>query len=448
MRRLLALICLAAVMMSATSCASRLGTVQPPPASASIDKSVFDTRLFYNKCVLLTTAEEARGEAFPLAALGAAVLPSLISTTLDRFGQALRRAGEAETTSISASLNIEVEPDQEKLAPCVQFVRGWFLDEASGVPDSVLKGMTPQELNRVKDRRIYLAEAPHFFLELRLRRSANGEAVAYAPSYLVYNRLLKDGSEAMSHRGLAVQFSIHKPGKPADDDSAVGAPLTFGNLEIGTARRYLLPDTSQAPYPESQWFPSFIPVSPQAASLSSAVPAPPPPAVPSPSSAVPTPPPPAIPMPSVPAPPISVPTMPTKHAAPLTATLTVAEVRDANKFLLFLADVFEGSKENLQTLLETQLIKEKRDAAKLEAATQQQENLSQYYTDFADAEIKYIEWCNANKQQDAAGKKDRLAKSKEAHVAQLKANLSAQKARLSQPYSTLVPVGDAIASCP
>jgi len=365
------------------------------------------TRLFYGDCVRLTEEEQAK--AAIITSIAAAVLPSLVSNTLDRFGKALRGTGEAQSYPVTTQRNIEVE--FEVVESCMQWVRGRLLDQPPVKPNEVLAGLGPDESNRLAELGVYLAEAPDLFIELRLRASADRSALTVAPTYVEYNRLLKDRSDKPGKtRGLALQLSFHGPGKAANSATAVGTSVVLGDLMLGSHRRFTMPYSASDGFElESPWFPTFVSSRPKSLA--------------------------------------TVDSQTEIDSYPMTITATAAETRDANQFLLFLADVFDESSGDIKEVLDTQLIKEKRDKAELDALKDSQAKIASYYTDYANAEAKLIEYCSASKAETAQGRQDRLARSRDVYIAQSNANLSAANAGLARPYELLVTVSDALPTC-
>ena len=391
-----------AILVAGTGCPSS------GPSQADSNTPPVTTRLYYGDCVRLTEEEQTRAAIVP--AIAAAVLPSLISNTLDSFGKALRSTGEAQSYPVAVQRNIEVE--FELVEPCMQWVRGRLLDGPSVKPDQHLAGLEADEANRLAELGIYLAEPPDLFIEWRLRASADRTALAIAPTYVEYNRLLKNRSDKSSNqRGLALQVSVHGPGKAPDSATAVGSSVVLGDLAVGSYRRYVMPYSASDVFElESPWFPTFAPPRPSK-SLTTAS-----------EEAV-------------------------IDSYPMTATATVAETREANAFLLFMADVIEESKGDIKEIIETQLIKEKRDKAELDALNEGQTRIADYYTKYAHAEAKVIEYCGASRAQTPEGRMERLARSRDAYIAQSDANLSAATVGLPKPYESLVTVADVLPTC-
>ena len=276
-------------------------------------------RLFYGDCVRLTEEEQAKGAMIP--AIAAAVLPSLISNTLDRFGKALRSMGEAQNYPVTAQRNIEVE--FEVVESCMQWVRGRLLEGPPAKTSRYLMGLEADESDRLAELGIYLAEPPDLFIEWRLRASADRTALAVAPTYVEYNRLLTDRSDRPDkNRGLVLQLSVHGPGQGPNSTAAVGASVVLGTHRVGSYRRYTMPYSASDGFElESPWFFTFASSRPPNAANTAG-------------------------------------SQTELDSYPMTVTATVAETRDANAFFLFLADVFDDSKGGIKDVVETQLIKE------------------------------------------------------------------------------------------
>jgi len=372
--------------------------------------------------------QELRRRAAGIAAIAGVVVPQLISTGLDLLGNALRKAGEEDTQSYICHLNFDAPPDKPE--SCIQVVRGNFMRSRALVKSGLVKpqGMRDEEVaNRLTKLQIYISDRPQFFLELRVRQSADGSALALAPSYLEYNSLLKTGKLPSNppKRGLAVQLSFHKPGVKPDGNEAVGAPLVLGNFHAGTHRSYLSTKIDNIsdwrPEKETIWFPHYgakVAAAEKAGKDKDQVRS-------GRDSALPK--------------------------RPFTLTAIITEVRDANKLLLAMANLFDAAKPTLQTELEKLALESKRKEAELTQLQTESTNSTAYYNAWVDAETKILTYCKESKSGDTADdKKDRLTKSKDARVAQLDANVKALTAGLPTPYTKLISVSDAkdLDSCP
>ncbi len=114
----------------------------------------------------------------------------------------------------------------------------------------------------------------------------------------------------------------------------------------------------------------------------------------------------------------------------LSLTAATTEVQGKNEFLVFLSDVFKGSKEGLETLAKQTLIESQREKARLDAL-QASNEAAVKYDETATAALTALEDCSTE---------GTLAKAGAARVKQQGANLAAAKAGIAQPFSTLVPL--------
>lgn len=422
------------------------------------------TRAFYGPCVYGNdrappAGPSIMGEGFA-ASLGA-IASGIIDASLGRFGRALRAAGEEDTTMHAAQKNIELGAGY--VEPCLQLVRGTFTSEqAANVVDDALdkkinrSSKAPSQLANksaeLNKAGIFLSGRPDFFAELQIRLSTDYSALSVAPTFVSYNRLLKDRSfKSKASRGLALQIRIHQPGVAAEEEGSTGGAVVLGDLRLGTEIEFLIPDSIADAYPvESAWFPHVSPVASGAAAFDCAA------AAVAPGAATPGPTPTTSnggrggPGSSNPV--TGVPQNATRKGAadkpcrPFTITVSIAETRSARPFVLFLADVFDSSKDTIKSDLENNLIKSKRDAAELAEYTATQNALVAYGQNKVTVESRMIEYCTAdytNLSSDAA-KLLALAKSQAVSAAQAAANISARTAGLAPPYPALIVPSEAI----
>ena len=369
--------------------------------------SVTELRIYNEQCLF-------EGEAAAPALL-APIVTSVLSNSLSRFGSALRKLGEEETYTETDYRNFQITTD--KPFRCIQVVKGNF-----GTPDASLTVGLKQP--KKMPQSINLTGKPHFFIELMISRSANGQFLALTPTYFEYNRLLKNGAAINTKRTLALQFSFHAAGKAADDRSAVGTTLGLGQVPVGTVRDYRFkPYSLDLQGAQSLWFPTFVPAKKggEAASSSS----------------------------TNPQPGDSSGSAGDADMVPMTMSVTVAETRSARPFIIFLADVFDDTKDEIQTELELLLLREKREAAKLAEFTAQQAALTALKSKIADAESKFLDYCDMGTGTSTSEKKARLNASNSLYAAQVAANLAARKAGEADPYPVLVEVSsEPPAGCP
>lgn len=264
------------------------------------------TRAFAGSCIF------ANSQTKHAAPLLAAILPSLLSVSLDRLGAAFSTAGEAKTISKSAGVNVELTA---RSAPdCVQLVSGSFHAGAATVSQDVLPPSTPNlavALDEMTKRGILLAERPAFLYEGRLKFSVDGSAVAIETTALMY-RQRYDGSllgKFTSTRDLVISAAISEPASDGNKGAGTLASVAFEKLSPSESL-YLFPSPSP---PSMLWLPYKAP----------------------------------------------------ENAAPRVVQLTVSEARDANQFLTFVGEVLKGSKDQLLAQSEELLIPVKRKEAEL-----------------------------------------------------------------------------------
>ena len=363
------------------------------------------TRVFYGPCVISFEAEKNE------SAIANAIVPEIISQGLNRIGIALRQAAAPEpNTSIG---HVNIDQSASKISPCIQFINGSCSSSGTGDMSKYLS--LPQSVNQrlatenMRDAGIFLAKRPNTFIELRLRASGDGSALAVAPTHVEYRSNDKNRSTA-----LVLLVSFHPPGKSYDGSQAKSTTVTLGDSGGDVIETYLI-DLTQGinawkPPIESPWFPR-------------------------PDSGV-------------------IKALPKGKAAPtrpMTLTVGLTETKSANEFLVALADIFDSSKDTLQEEAEKLLLKSKREAAELTELQVFSTNQTAYITSLAKAQRALLSYCLSSDTTDTVeGAESRITKSSEAQIAQLEANLAATKAGLALPYSNLISVSaDAIPDpCP
>jgi hypothetical protein len=379
--------------MTAVGCAGQFRNIADSPGS------VTELRVYNEACLF-----SPKGEAG--AMLLAPIVTSVLSNSLGRFGSALRKLGEEDTFTETDYRNFEIAAGQP--FRCVQVVKGNF-----GIPqDPVTLG---RHAPRALPPAINLVEKPHFFMELEIKPSGNGKFLTLSPTYFEYNRLLKNGSARTASRTLAMQFSFHPAGKAADDRSAVGTTLGLINVPVGTVRDYSVPPYSLDPLgAQSLWFPTFLPAGPAGDASGRSSPNP----QPGDSTGIAS----------------------GTASVPMTMTVTLAETRTERPFILFLADVFDDTKDEIQDELETLLLREKREAAELEAFAARQAALTRLKQKMVTAEQRFIDYCALGSGTSDADRKARLTASNSLYAAQVEANIAARRAGQADPYPVLVEV--------
>lgn len=398
------------------------------------DQPRLETRIFYGPCVRPTSQKAAESFSF-----GEVFGGSIISNTLGRIGKALRNAGEPDPYNETTSLNLEVEPG--KLKPCIQIVKGRFgkaasesltnlnfLEEAvvlEGVSKDTAEKITPDiVLNNLNHAGVYLQSDPAFFFEGSLRPSENMSALVLVPSFYTYLVPFKPGRSSSSTYAVLVSVSFHSPGKAANSQGAAGVSLALGALQPGEKSHHVYPQPiAGEPNPhESPWFPSFVKASavasktPLAGSKGNVD-------KPQPNSNV-----------NGPA------------SIPMVLTASVTETSQANDVLIFFADVFDASKNQLQTSLAQELISSAADAADFTDYKNTQASLADYYAKFAAAESALAVVCSLSADENSS-KSVRLTASAKLFGAQSAANVAARIANLPLLYPALVEVTDKRLSC-
>lgn len=427
-----------------------------PQALAQRDNEIpLSDRLYYGPCTVAADGSES--------VLLSTVLSSVVTRGLSRFGKALRNvAGEKELEFKIHRLIEDVPGDRS--SPCMQFVRGRFLDGAPQNPRvlGVYKDIAPRvSAEGLFDAGIYVAERPEIMIELKRRSSQNKEYAAYHLSFLDYqSSLFNRSGERRDRRGgggerhLAVQFAFSAAGSKS---STVGSEVKIGRVKAGQApkiyRKIGSPKGASGYEIESKWFSNHNPgdtrvslaraeidadlyqlaryekiKSPTSSSSSKA------------DNQL-----------------IQVNQGPQAigggdsrgsngNAKPFELELTIVEMQDENKFLTFLADVFDDSDEQIGTTITNNIDPEKRTQARRQELTAQNEALETFQDKFVEAESAFISYCTAQGVENPDGR-DWLRLSKAAYLAQLSANLEAQVIGLPAPYPAPVNVSANVPAC-
>jgi hypothetical protein len=320
------------------------------------------------------------------------VVPQLVGKGLESIGKKLRKSGEKEVVTIAASHNFEIA---ESLSPCIQIVHGLISPVETGARDGMLaiSGMNSVKVdNRLKKQKIYLADIPRLFLEVRVLNSQDKSSLALALSHVSYNGPVRSNSTiGGASRALAADVVFHGSGVAIDDKTATTAQLVVGELLAGTQLKLFdesVEDlTTWNPPIATPWFKDFR-KNPE-----------------------------------------------TSKGKPVTITVKVFETRAENSLLLALADVFDSSKEVLQQELEKTLLESKRREAEVAELEADSKLLTAYYTNLVAAESAILDYCEASADSTVTAEKKRLETSKAAKLAQLKVNIDAVAVGLTPPYS-------------
>jgi hypothetical protein len=187
-----------------------------------------------------------------------AILPiiaaTLITSLVNKVGDALSKMGDAKTWPTQASRNFEFEAGG--LPQCLQLVRGSFYSSPH-VMEAQWSGDLENMRTTLETNGTFLADTPDFFLEAEILKSSDSSAITVRPiiSYMgrpAGTRALRSGDE----RIVALFLSITKPGESATLATAPGATLKLGKHSPGTWKRFPLPAsgaTFSSPY-DAAWF--------------------------------------------------------------------------------------------------------------------------------------------------------------------------------------------------
>lgn len=370
------------ILLASCTLTQEQGSVTPVQVNA--DGAFLQTRLYAGGCIAKFKDER---EFFP--SIAGVVVPQLITKGLDTLGATLRKAGEMDIVTVSSRYNL----DGDSVPICIQLVHGLIAPTQLGAKSGQLlvRGVDDATIdNLLKSQKIYLADKPRFFVELRLRTSKDSSGMALAASHIAYNAYVRGGgNQGGASRSLTTEIVFHGPGIATDDKTAVKAQLFLGELKPGT--ELLMINTKETVDQwESQiataWFRNFRQVAENA------------------------------------------------KGKPVTVTASVFETRSENKLLLALADVFDGSKATIQEELEKTLLESKRREVEITDLTNERALLEKHYTSLVNAEGEVLTYCASAGDVTPAADKVRLEASQKARLAQLQANIDAVAAGIEQPY--------------
>ena len=376
-----------------TGCAAPVGSrARPDPTGPATRTGTVVSMSGEGDCLF---AEDPRRDADKgeIAILGS-VLASVISQAVNRLGTALAESAKAKTWHQAGSANLEIGTGPQGVPACFVVMRGdFYLSKPPGYT-SEWAAVLPANLRQAAAARLDVGHGvwpkgtPDFFLEGWLRPSSDGSALAFRPTAVAFEQAL--GSRALrgdSTRQVLVNFVFHEPGKPADASGNPSAELVLGRMTPGDRWVFPLPapggaGADEEPPPEGAG--DGDATQEQGAAGESAratAPAPGPEEQPAGDSE------------SVtglaqggdgPAGAradrsatgfqagelfetrwIKLPR--TEASKPWTLTVTPFETQDESDFLAFVAAVFAGSQKDIESALQTALVPEKREAARLAA---------------------------------------------------------------------------------
>jgi len=304
--------------------------------------TVYRTEVAMGSCVF-----RPRQEAFA-AAIGSALLSSVVSQGVNYVSRALSEAAKETTDKATATRNIEV--DQLTFGPCVQVVRGWFYrgfqndDESRRVfseatstwaSASDSNAIDPGKLTLFWQRQLWLAAQPDFVFEAEAvtfsgPATANSAVLALTPVYARLDHpIMMSSLRRSAARDVAVFFAFHEASASPDAPSPGSGGMVLGKLEPGQGVTF--PPSVPRPEPnrgadESRWF---------SVSVGSA-------------------------------------------KKPMTVATAVTEHQDASAFLQFVADVFSDAKQPITTALQEAIVPAKREQAQETERTREETALNTY----------------------------------------------------------------------
>lgn len=204
-------------------------------------------RVFAGPCVFRRDAPTPQLEAFGLTTIA----PVLVKRALDLLTNAIKRAGEERAVAVYAARAYPFDPFRGPGFNCVQFVRGEFHGRAKDM-DAGAEALPGAERSArrvaagLADAGIYLKPGADFFMEARVRFSADGSHFQLAPTYLLYGRPF-DGGPDLSRRALFVEIGLNEAGKSLAEADASRGLLKLEVLSAGDAVRFFGPNDPRAP---------------------------------------------------------------------------------------------------------------------------------------------------------------------------------------------------------
>lgn len=370
-------------------------------------------------------------------AIVTALVGSLVSKGLERFGTALQEGAEGgELPAITAQRNMMLAPGTHP--NCLILVRGEFGDSGtsvapflttddanvaqspSGLPDIVAKRLNEFGIDNV----VRLDQ----YIELAIVPASNERAMTFAPVHYQMSRSI-DGSSS-GERDVTVSLAF----KRAGEEKPVGSNVLLGGRRIGNSETFaqsrcpLGEDGFGLPYcvlpVQAEWFGSFHPADPAKKETKK-------PKSTGPQNDE------TDPVQNLPQTDetgaVEVSLWSTdKNSVPVTVTATIVETRKTREGLAFVASVFNDVKPKIEEELKPLYDETQRRANETAALTK----LAELAGAVSAAEAKLITYCKVAKTdpQDAAAQIDRLTKSQEAYAAQVAANSKAISIGEALPY--------------
>lgn len=414
-----------------------------------------EARLFVSpgKCPHQPDGDEAAG-------LAVAVLTGVASELLSNFGTALKQGAVGGNLPSSVStLNMTLDPGV--IPRCIVIVRGAFEQDKRNPTEKNLRALfgeakDPEERKRRLDAFNFVPvyRVDHL-IEIQVVSSSNSKALTFAPIFVRFDRSLDDSKEG--ERDVSIALSFKRLGYEPVGSTVVVADRLIGHEPTVIERHAVTERFSR----EAPWFGSFhaTPTIEDSAGIAAK------PAVGAASAAA------AANAATAPAagvvggggagaggvgmvPNIAPASMAVTlfskgvSAVPVTLTVTVVETRPTNEGLAFIASVFNGIKPKLEEALKPIIDPSLKDAAEEAAKSTAYSVEAEYSQAYQAAEGALIAYCHgASSDNSPTGQLDRIKKSGDARIAQLKANAAALKAgKLNVPYKNLVLISSSLRS--
>lgn len=358
MRKIAALIVVVLLVLSAgcKDVMMREDTAEPPVSDWPVK---YDTQVSIGQCVFSKEPESA-----VLAAIGSALLSSVISQGVNYLGTVLEESAKEKEIGVLASRNVEV--NQISFGPCIHLVRGWFyLDPTHSTEKTNESKVWFKEVFINEDKwaklfqnQLWLAATPDFVFEGRLDvAKSDNTALTVVPQFVQLNDPLftrKFRSEKERYVSLFFAFADAKDSLALPDKAA--ASVIVGKLEPGKPIIYPLPKIlprgtiNRWPH-ETDWFTLALP----------------------------------------------------KENKPFTIGGYLQEKQSASEHLKFIAAVFGGAKGEITTALQTSLVPSKKDEA-AEANKSAAEKAADGFDDALAAAIIELDKCIAGGDAATASK--------------------------------------------
>lgn len=338
-----------------------------------------------------------------------AALTGIASQLLKNFGTALSEGAKGGPLPASAStINLELEPDA--VPHCIVIIRGAFEPTAKALhpldlPDLLGVSGKEVETTRLKSLNVAPVYAINHFIELRVDASANKKALTVAPVWVLMNQSIDGDQKGKRDVSIAVQFTR------VGSSDKYGSTIVLQDRELGApASQFVrIPATGRWQV-ESPWFATFHATSTKEGAVSGAIPS----------------------MNSR-----------TATAIPVSLSTTVVETRPTKEGLAFIAGIYNGIEPKLEQRAKLLIDSDAAQAAHATADSAALTLKANFETAKAGARSAGITYCETSKKtDDAAGKLDRIEKSKALFEAQVKANDAALKADLQQPFPSLVSISE------